>query len=83
MPRCVCPLQLGSPGASSVPWHLCRQPVILGCRPLSLATYGVTAPCLHLARSDLPLTFQRDVFNQILIHAALNCTSSKHKNVAR
>lgn len=26
---------------------------------------------------------QRDVFNQILIHAALNCTSSKHKNVAR
>ncbi|XP_062058665.1 tetratricopeptide repeat protein 38-like isoform X3 [Lepus europaeus] len=26
---------------------------------------------------------QRDVFNQIMIHAALNCTSSKHKNVAR
>ncbi|XP_053440852.1 tetratricopeptide repeat protein 38 isoform X2 [Nycticebus coucang] len=26
---------------------------------------------------------QRDVFNQLLIHAALNCTSSVHKNVAR
>ncbi|XP_062931035.1 tetratricopeptide repeat protein 38 isoform X2 [Cynocephalus volans] len=26
---------------------------------------------------------QRDVFNQLLIHAALNCTSSIHKNVAR
>ncbi|XP_005379564.1 PREDICTED: tetratricopeptide repeat protein 38 isoform X2 [Chinchilla lanigera] len=26
---------------------------------------------------------QRDVFNQMLIHAALNCTSSAHRNVAR
>ncbi|KAG8517956.1 Tetratricopeptide repeat protein 38, partial [Galemys pyrenaicus] len=26
---------------------------------------------------------QRDVFNQLLIHAALNCTSSAHRNVAR
>nr|KAF6498387.1 tetratricopeptide repeat domain 38 [Rousettus aegyptiacus] len=26
---------------------------------------------------------QRDVFNQLLIHAALNCTSGTHKNVAR
>nr|XP_035129026.1 tetratricopeptide repeat protein 38 isoform X4 [Callithrix jacchus] len=26
---------------------------------------------------------QRDVFNQLLIHAALNCTSTVHKNVAR
>ncbi|XP_066866536.1 tetratricopeptide repeat protein 38 isoform X2 [Kogia breviceps] len=26
---------------------------------------------------------QRDVFNQLLIHAALNCSSSTHKNVAR
>nr|XP_048300881.1 tetratricopeptide repeat protein 38-like isoform X2 [Myodes glareolus] len=26
---------------------------------------------------------QRDVFNQLLIHAALTCTSSVHKNVAR
>nr|XP_042120474.1 tetratricopeptide repeat protein 38 [Peromyscus maniculatus bairdii] len=26
---------------------------------------------------------QRDVFNQLLIHAAINCTSSAHKNVAR
>ncbi|KAM4838605.1 tetratricopeptide repeat protein 38 isoform X1 [Urocitellus parryii] len=26
---------------------------------------------------------QRDVFNQLLIHAALNCTSRAHKNVAR
>ncbi|XP_039092846.1 tetratricopeptide repeat protein 38 isoform X1 [Hyaena hyaena] len=26
---------------------------------------------------------QRDVFNQLLIHAALNCTSGVHKNVAR
>lgn len=26
---------------------------------------------------------QRDVFNQMLIHAAINCTSSVHKNVAR
>lgn len=26
---------------------------------------------------------QRDVFNQLLIHAALTCTSSFHKNVAR
>ncbi|XP_039719107.1 tetratricopeptide repeat protein 38 [Pteropus medius] len=26
---------------------------------------------------------QRDVFNQLLIHAALNCTSGIHKNVAR
>ncbi|XP_046285411.1 tetratricopeptide repeat protein 38 isoform X2 [Marmota monax] len=26
---------------------------------------------------------QRDVFNQLLIHAALNCTSRVHKNVAR
>ena len=29
------------------------------------------------------LTFQRDVFNQLLIHAALNCSSGIHKNVAR
>ncbi|XP_019507244.1 PREDICTED: tetratricopeptide repeat protein 38-like [Hipposideros armiger] len=26
---------------------------------------------------------QRDVFNQLLIHVALNCTSSTYKNVAR
>lgn len=26
---------------------------------------------------------QRDVFNQLLIHAAMTCTSSVHKNVAR
>ncbi|ERE86469.1 tetratricopeptide repeat protein 38 [Cricetulus griseus] len=26
---------------------------------------------------------QRDVFNQLLIHSAINCTSSVHKNVAR
>ncbi|XP_059043266.1 tetratricopeptide repeat protein 38 isoform X2 [Mustela lutreola] len=26
---------------------------------------------------------QRDIFNQLLIHAALNCTSGVHKNVAR
>lgn len=26
---------------------------------------------------------QRDVFNQLLIHAALNCTSRTHRNVAR
>ncbi|KAM5287860.1 tetratricopeptide repeat protein 38-like [Ctenodactylus gundi] len=26
---------------------------------------------------------QRDVFNQLLLHAALNCTSSVHRNVAR
>ncbi|XP_004478047.1 tetratricopeptide repeat protein 38 isoform X2 [Dasypus novemcinctus] len=26
---------------------------------------------------------QRDVFSQLLIHAALNCTSSAHRNVAR
>ncbi|KAM6214683.1 tetratricopeptide repeat protein 38 [Rhynchocyon petersi] len=26
---------------------------------------------------------QRDVFNQLLIHAALNCTSSAHRHVAR
>lgn len=26
---------------------------------------------------------QRDIFNQLLIHAALTCTSSVHKNVAR
>ena len=35
--------------------------------------------CLKLAI----LTFQRDVFNQLLIHAALNCSSGVHKNVAR
>lgn len=34
------------------------------------------ALCAHL-------TFQRDVFNQLLIHAALNCSSGVHKNVAR
>ncbi|XP_051016106.1 tetratricopeptide repeat protein 38-like [Acomys russatus] len=28
-------------------------------------------------------TAQRDIFNQLLIHAAINCTSSVHKNVAR
>lgn len=29
------------------------------------------------------MTLQRDVFNQLLIHAALKCSSGAHRNVAR
>lgn len=44
---------------------------------------GLPPPSRGTGASHAQLIFQRDVFNQLLIHAALNCTSSVHKNVAR
>lgn len=37
----------------------------------------------HVREPDLPVTLQRDVFSQLLIHAALQCTSGPHRNLAR
>lgn len=44
---------------------------------------GVPSPTPRYRSLTAWLAFQRDVFNQLLIHAALNCTSGTHKNVAR
>lgn len=44
---------------------------------------SLPCPSSFLPGSDSPLVLQRDVFHQLLIHAALNCTSSTHRNVAR
>lgn len=46
---------------------------------------GWGSPSLSLPHRSLTclLTFQRDVFNQLLVHAALNCTAGAHRNVAR
>lgn len=44
---------------------------------------GVPSPAPRYRSLTAWLAFQRDVFNQLLIHAALNCTSGTHKNVAR
>ncbi|MBZ3889304.1 Tetratricopeptide repeat protein 38 [Sciurus carolinensis] len=71
--------------------HLLAQDVGLPlCQALVAAEEGNPDRVLELL---LPIRYrivqiggsnaQRDVFNQLLIHAALNCTSRVHKNVAR
>lgn len=82
----------GSPGLSEA---LCRQgggvltfhtprKFVPEDRPAcSMVVGGVPSPAPHYRSLTAWLAFQRDVFNQLLIHAALNCTSGTHKNVAR
>ncbi|XP_015357276.1 tetratricopeptide repeat protein 38 isoform X2 [Marmota marmota marmota] len=79
----------GSPGENCQ--HLLARDVGLPlCQALVAAEDGNPDRVLELL---LPIRYrivqiggsnaQRDVFNQLLIHAALNCTSRVHKNVAR
>lgn len=44
---------------------------------------GGVPPLAQSREPDLRVTFQRDVFSQLLIHAALQCTAGPHRNVAR
>ncbi|XP_042638866.1 tetratricopeptide repeat protein 38 [Orycteropus afer afer] len=70
--------------------HLARDVGLPLCQALVEAENGNADRTLELL---LPVRYrltqiggsnaQRDVFNQLLIHAALNCTSSAHRNVAR
>lgn len=52
------------------------------CLSGSLGLGAHPGPCCRCL-TCLTDMVQRDVFNQLLIHAALTCTSSVHKNVAR
>ncbi|XP_060044784.1 tetratricopeptide repeat protein 38 isoform X2 [Erinaceus europaeus] len=70
--------------------HLARDVGLPLCQALVEAQNGCPDRVVELL---LPIRYrvvqiggsnaQRDVFNQLLIHAALNCTSDSHRNVAR
>ncbi|XP_004380119.1 tetratricopeptide repeat protein 38 [Trichechus manatus latirostris] len=78
-----------SPGGSQQ-HHLARDVGLPLCQALVEAESGNADRAVELL---LPIRYrivqiggsnaQRDVFNQLLIHAALNCSSSAHRHVAR
>lgn len=81
-------VQVGGSNAQVSPRRLAPRggAHITGCPHLLAPSHpqGGCPPALtHIREPDPPATFQRDVFSQLLIHAALQCTSGPHRNVAR